>query len=330
MEKEEIREAVHRAKTVINATIGDFSHIEKEEVKTLLNRLNGKIEDILAGDMRLSRNQVAFLIDNINEPLKKEVLRQIDRSRENEAQNHDFELSAVEVSSVANQTLDETRDRLEDIGGRKVSSARSNAEYERSIEKLVDAAVGAYRKQFANVRDVRAGQDVDYICRKIKGITEDVMKTHLKVSDSINGFSNKTLEGVYEQVVAAIGEKAVIVDKDGVRHEITDSEELKKIDKMDSELSKKFIDSTTDEPGNVGGDDDNHGGSSVRSEDEYAEVDKAAKKFNDFASSLQSQTKSNDEVARDDAKDLSDNEKAFRGSEEPSVSRRKDLEAMFK
>ena len=51
---------------------------------------------------------------------------------------------------------------------------------------------------------------------------------------------------------------------------------------------------------------------------------------NGFMSGLQAQTVSEEEMARMDAQELSDNEKAFRGTEEPSKSNRSELEDMFK
>ena len=57
---------------------------------------------------------------------------------------------------------------------------------------------------------------------------------------------------------------------------------------------------------------------------------KSEEGFSDFASAVQSQTKSTDEVTRDDVKEISENEAAFRGSVEPRTTTRKDLEDMFK
>ena len=72
-------------------------------------------------------------------------------------------------------------------------------------------------------------------------------------------------------------------------------------------------------------------GAELVAEKEKAEVAKVEnpKGDNVFASKLSGQTVSQQELAESDARDLNENEKAFRGSE-PRTTTRKDLEAMFK
>lgn len=57
---------------------------------------------------------------------------------------------------------------------------------------------------------------------------------------------------------------------------------------------------------------------------------KAQEDFSDFEKALQSQTKSTDEVTREDTNKISENEAAFRGDSAPRTTTREDLEAMFK
>ena len=52
--------------------------------------------------------------------------------------------------------------------------------------------------------------------------------------------------------------------------------------------------------------------------------------FSDFAKEMQSQKKSEDEITRNDVKEIGQNEAAFRGAPEPRTTTREDLEAMFK
>lgn len=53
-------------------------------------------------------------------------------------------------------------------------------------------------------------------------------------------------------------------------------------------------------------------------------------KSDDFASKLGGLTNTEEEIARNDAKELSENEKAFKGNEEPSKSNKEKYESMFK
>lgn len=57
---------------------------------------------------------------------------------------------------------------------------------------------------------------------------------------------------------------------------------------------------------------------------------KSEENLSDFERAMHSQTKSTDEVTRDDAKEISENEAAFRGNVETRTTTRKDLEDMFK
>lgn len=273
-----------------------------------LDKLNREIEDILARDIRLSRSQIEILMANINRPLRTQVLKLIESSRQNEATMADFELSALEISSMGKETLDEICGRLEDVETTKVSSRQTNDEYNKAIKKLIKAVTDKYNEQFKNDRSLR-----ENICRKIEDATDELIKNHSNWSEATNEIINTRLQGIQEQIIAEMEKTAIIVDKDGKRHEITDPEKIAEIDKIDSKLSSKFIDSTGSTPTSMTGVDEQGNVHTTKDPDEInkveAEVSKAAKTFNDFASSLQSQTKSFDEVARSDAESLSENQK---------------------
>lgn len=296
----------------------------------MIDNLNDEIAAVLQRNMGYSLEQINRIMRGINEPFKAQIIEQIQSSRSNEVNTADFELSAAEIASIADKTLTETHKRLEEFSETKVSSRQANDKYEYSVDKIVKATIEAYKRQLGDGRERRTEQVCDYICHEIESLKKKLVNEHLEISDATNNIINTRLSGIQQQVMDAIGNVAIIVNEKGEKHIVTDSEELKKIDKIDSDLAKKFINSTTDEPGNVGGGDDDHSEPSDKSEDKYAGVDKAAKAFSDFASSLQSQTKTEEEISRSDAENLSDNQKAFKGDPVRDENAKKRLEDMFK
>ncbi len=331
-EKLNINKELEKLEAKMGKIMADSAQEEIGTSKREINKLSMQIEDLLVHEAGFPPNIASTLVQNMHDKFTYEVGKNIASTRTNE-----YEESKHNLSTVEQDTPKGTSDKLESFSQDGV--AINNRKYGQNLEQICEEVFREYKMRLSRVDDRRVEEAVynirkmvDRTSHKLQDMHEDfsrdIVKDVAKKVEELGIAINEDLLDKVEAEVVRIGQehglideeqkKVVIVDGEGKKHEITDPEGVEKLDKIDSDLAKKFIDSTTDAPSDVGG------------EDKYAGVDKAAKAFNDFAASLQNQTKSEEEISRSDAENLSDNQKAFKGDPVRDENAKKRLEDMFK
>jgi len=229
--------------------------------------------------------------------------------------------------NIASTLVQNMHDKLEYEVGKNIASTRTN-EYEESkynlstVEQDTPKGTADKLESFSQdgvaINNRRYSQNLEQICEEV--FREYKMRLS-RVDD------RRVEEAIYDirKMVDRTSHKLQDMHENYSKDIVKDV--AKKAEELGVAINAELLDKVEQEVVRIG---QEHGLIDKEPENEYAEVDKAAKSFNDFAASLQSQTKSEDEITRSDAEDLSENKKAFKDMPARDESTRKDLESLFK
>ena len=348
-EKINVRDELKRLDYNFGKIMATSAGEEAKEVRKILSFASQKIQDFLVEELGVHPRNAEEFVRGMNDKQIHEITKSILNTREEEYYGTKKNIDII-ATGDKKRTIEELGEFQQ--GGIVIS----NSEYRTLVENVRKQLIKDYTEKLSKVGN-------NYVINGIRGIInkniDTVLQMHDEYSKRMIKDCNKGVEALgdalkyemeqelldkVEAEVVRIGqehglidreqEKAVIIDSKGEKHEITDPDELAKIDKIDSELAKKFVDSTSETPTSVTGVDGDGNVHTTTDPEEIKKIetatDKAAKAFNDFASSLQSQTKTEEEISKSDAEDLSENQKAFKDSPARDEDRKKHYESMFK
>lgn len=275
----DISEELNKLKAYMGRDMASMSAEEINMAKKEIQKLSQNIEEVLTRQAGLPRNSIVNLINDMNEKFALNVGKNIRATREQE-----YDATRKTVDTVQK---DDSRGAMAKVSQIEQTGVVTNdRKYEQTLEQICDEVFIEYKMRLSKANNRRVDEAVYDIRSMIKRASGRMMDIHAsfsrdikkvvaeKISELDESVRADLLEQVEEEVVR-IGkeqgiipeepETAVIIDSDGVRHEITDVEEIDKILK---------------------------------------EEERAAMGFNDFAKKMQGLTVSDEELAKQDAKEI--------------------------